>query len=293
MTDNLKHLLGGYATGTLTPEENAALMEAALDDQELFDALADDETLRRYLADPAFRKDLLKATAPRPARVPWIAGLAVAAASLSIGVFWLTHREKEMPVVQMAVVRPSAVEPPVPSPAPKTAVAVRPRKQPTPIPANQVPESILEAVPSQPTQAKAKKEEPVPPPAPVVVNGQLGADALAGAVQSAAPVPKTPPAGATATFAPRSVVRTEALGRMALLPPSIVTGKITDVNATIITVNVGERAGVKIGERLDILHDNTNIGYVIINVTEPEYSVGKYTGEKTPAIGDIAATPKK
>ena len=43
MTPDLHKLLGGYAAGTLTPEERRALFDAALADQALFDALADEE----------------------------------------------------------------------------------------------------------------------------------------------------------------------------------------------------------------------------------------------------------
>ena len=38
--EDIKKLLGGYATGTLTTEEQQALFAAALEDQELFDSLA-------------------------------------------------------------------------------------------------------------------------------------------------------------------------------------------------------------------------------------------------------------
>jgi hypothetical protein len=34
--DEIKQLLGGYATGTLTPEERKTLFDAALQDQDLF-----------------------------------------------------------------------------------------------------------------------------------------------------------------------------------------------------------------------------------------------------------------
>ncbi len=37
--DEIRRLLGGYATNTLTDGERTALFEAALEDQELFDAL--------------------------------------------------------------------------------------------------------------------------------------------------------------------------------------------------------------------------------------------------------------
>ena len=64
--DKIHLLLGGYATGSLTPEENAALMAAALEDQILFDALMDEEALRETLADPATRVALLRALRSQP-----------------------------------------------------------------------------------------------------------------------------------------------------------------------------------------------------------------------------------
>ena len=53
--EDIKKLLGGYATGTLTAEEQQALFAAALEDQELFDALAREQALRDLLSDPASR----------------------------------------------------------------------------------------------------------------------------------------------------------------------------------------------------------------------------------------------
>ena len=59
--EDIRKLLGGYATGTLTEEERQALFEAALEDQELFDALAKEQPLRDLLEDPAARAQLLAA----------------------------------------------------------------------------------------------------------------------------------------------------------------------------------------------------------------------------------------
>ena len=59
-------LLGGYAAGTLTPEERQALFSAALEDQQLYDALVREEPLREVLADPAARAELLDALGIRP-----------------------------------------------------------------------------------------------------------------------------------------------------------------------------------------------------------------------------------
>ncbi len=59
MAKSLEHLLGGYATNTLTDEEKRELFEAVLHDQTLFDALADEEALKTMLADPKARQRIL------------------------------------------------------------------------------------------------------------------------------------------------------------------------------------------------------------------------------------------
>ena len=82
----IKKLLGGYATGTLTAEEQQALFAAALEDQELFDALAREQSLRDLLRDPAARAELLSALDAPASRFgfwqwlrrPVVAGLATA-----------------------------------------------------------------------------------------------------------------------------------------------------------------------------------------------------------------------
>jgi hypothetical protein len=60
MKQTAKRLLGGHVFGTLTQEEQRELHRTALDDQEVFDALVDDEPLREALADPVVRRDLLE-----------------------------------------------------------------------------------------------------------------------------------------------------------------------------------------------------------------------------------------
>jgi hypothetical protein len=63
--DEIKKLLGGYATGTLTEEERRTLFQAALRDQELFDALAGEQPLKELLEDPAARGRLLAVVGER------------------------------------------------------------------------------------------------------------------------------------------------------------------------------------------------------------------------------------
>ena len=64
--DEIRKLLGGYATGTLTETERNLLFSAALEDQELFNLLADEEVLREQLAEPATRQILLEELQRQP-----------------------------------------------------------------------------------------------------------------------------------------------------------------------------------------------------------------------------------
>src|SRR4051794_17262717 len=66
MTEDVRKLLGGYATGTLTQEERTLLYQAALEDASLFEALADEEALRDLLEDPRARAAVLNALENRP-----------------------------------------------------------------------------------------------------------------------------------------------------------------------------------------------------------------------------------
>ena len=63
--EEIQKLLGGYATDTLTADERRALFEAALEDQELFDALAKEQALRDLWEDRSARAQLMAALGPR------------------------------------------------------------------------------------------------------------------------------------------------------------------------------------------------------------------------------------
>ena len=62
--EEFDRLLAGYATNQLSKEDAARLMEAAMADQTLFNALADEDVLRDTLADPQMKGELLRALAP-------------------------------------------------------------------------------------------------------------------------------------------------------------------------------------------------------------------------------------
>src|SRR6266516_4496625 len=113
--DDIQKLLGGYATGTLTPTEQQALFEAALEDQDLFDELAREQALRDLLRDPAAKAHLLTALDSNPPRW-WVTWWRPAAAAMAMA---------GVVVLAVVVVRNSAPKPVIVAlskpPAPLTA----------------------------------------------------------------------------------------------------------------------------------------------------------------------------
>ncbi len=87
MTDDPKHLLSGYAAEILTDDERRRLMAAALDDQEIFDRLVEEESWRRVLGAPGVRRELLAALdepGPLAAFFQWLRRPAVTLAAGSV-----------------------------------------------------------------------------------------------------------------------------------------------------------------------------------------------------------------
>jgi hypothetical protein len=123
--EDAKKLLGGFATGTLTDAEEQALYAAAMEDQDLFDALANEQGLRDLLRDPAAKARLLAALDVRP-RVWWwswkpaavLAMAGVAAVAVVVGT-----RQAPEPVALVAKVE--APRAPAAAPAPAPAVERR------------------------------------------------------------------------------------------------------------------------------------------------------------------------
>lgn len=93
MKREVEKLLGGWAAGTLTDEERRALMDAALEDQALFDQLAAEQPLKEALEDPAIRERIHSAATERRRGLfawhwAWGAAAGVAAVSvLTVAVF--------------------------------------------------------------------------------------------------------------------------------------------------------------------------------------------------------------
>ena len=104
MARDPKHLLPGYATDSLGEAERGELLRAALDDQELFDALVEEEGLRELLHDAAARQEVLavleeptcwerlRAWFERPATLLDLAAVGVVAAAAIVGLALVTLR---------------------------------------------------------------------------------------------------------------------------------------------------------------------------------------------------------
>src|SRR5947209_20584861 len=100
MTDDVRKLLGGYATGTLSEDERNQLYSAALQDEELFEALADEQVLKDLLDNSAARAELLRATEARPKRAIWkwlapVGALSVAAVLAVVGYSLLSNKPQD------------------------------------------------------------------------------------------------------------------------------------------------------------------------------------------------------
>ncbi|MBM3760920.1 MAG: hypothetical protein FJW36_11805 [Acidobacteria bacterium] len=114
----MQALLSAYAAGTLSNEQRDRLFEKALNNQALFDALADEEAMKAALANPQVKQQLLqqlrgfgqqRPTTPAPNRWLWV-GLAGA---LVVGVlsvaFW--PKPKEVPQI-VAMAKPESPQSP-------------------------------------------------------------------------------------------------------------------------------------------------------------------------------------
>ncbi|MGC9946497.1 MAG: hypothetical protein ABSF64_09040 [Bryobacteraceae bacterium] len=189
--EDIQKLLGGYATDTLSEAERRALYAAALEDQELFDALAKEQALREVLQDPAARQQLMEALGPAPValmargwrwlRRPAVLAMAGGMAVLLI-VAGLALRQPKHAAQQEALVADAITQTP-PTPVKPAAVAAEPTARPVRKTLKQTLAGALESKAEQappwpaPTAIGAPPAQPAPAaprPAPAGVGGQLG-----------------------------------------------------------------------------------------------------------------------
>lgn len=176
--DEIRKLLGGYATNNLTETERQALFEAALEDQELFDALHQEQALKELLADPVSRAQIRQAlekppSAARPRWWVWTAAAsAIAVVVLVVSVIRSHITEPQQRYAALSAPEPVAQQPPekksesdakaAPQPTRTRAAAA---KQAEPRPRNEHFNDVLTtSVPPLPA--------PTPPPPPALTASQ-------------------------------------------------------------------------------------------------------------------------
>jgi len=131
MSDDLRELIGRYATGSLSEQERARLFEAALDDQELFDELAREQGVRQLLVDPGARQRIERALEPPKRGAAWFALAAVSGLVAASAVIFVMMRPAPKPAPQVvAVVNPA--------PQPVQAIHQSPAAAPAPVHAEPV-----------------------------------------------------------------------------------------------------------------------------------------------------------
>ena len=158
MSDNqfdaeMQALLSAYAAGTLTKDEQKRLFEKSLDNQALFNAMTDEETMRATLDSPLVRQTLLRSLGHVNAkRGPieltksnnWL--WAALAACLVVGAATIAYWPTPKPATQVVAkaTKTQAISETTPIPAPKPAPKARAIVQAPPPPA-QAPAVLAES----------------------------------------------------------------------------------------------------------------------------------------------------
>ena len=186
--EDIRKLLGGYATGTLTEEERRTLFEAALTDQDLFNELSRDQELQELIADPAARRALLRAL-PEPERprlsLGWrwaLAGSLAAAAVVAIVIVRSSAPQPKPEPVLMAK-RQELSAPQAPQPARKAVV----KQDAVAAPAAQ-PAEVTAAVPTLSSEEPALADASQSRAAPMMARSAIGVAQFAARAPSQASI---------------------------------------------------------------------------------------------------------
>src|SRR5260370_19433267 len=186
--EEIRKLLGGYATNTLTDAERKVLFEAAVDNQELFNAMQEEQALKDLLSDPVSREQVRQALAiPAPAKQVagwwsqwWAWGSAASAVVTAILIVtiikWNPGKPQRQEVAATHVMSP-ADQPPAahtreaspPASKPEPARAKTFRKSPPAVGPSQRKDEVAVAgqaptPPPPPPPAPAQESERAPPP---------------------------------------------------------------------------------------------------------------------------------
>jgi len=190
--EEIRKLLGGYATNTLTESERSALFEAALDDQDLFNALQDEQALKELLADPASRQLIRHALEQSSASqriawwstsTRWMLGGAIAAAVATLLIVAVIQQRRPQPEPARRVEVASNQEqakPPLDQEAPKEPQK-SPKPQPPPgRPLNGRSHDLIKLQPERPSEQPSPSSPQAQAEPPNNVNVETAPRAIGG-----------------------------------------------------------------------------------------------------------------
>jgi outer membrane biosynthesis protein TonB len=268
--DEIRSLIGGYATGSLSAAERSALFEAALDHQELFDELAREQALKELLDAPGVKARLMAAVAPRRENIWWksvwawaAAGAFATAVIAGIVLFKTSPPPQELarvivpstpgppPIAPTAVVPPPVVSPPVVPPQVIPPPVIQKEAAP-PVPAA-APKIVAPASAPSPTPEPAlpkAEAAPAPPPA-AQANAAADSQTVYGAVSVGA-LAGGGGRGGAATAATSGAIRAQSLAALAAKPPRLAFDyrltpegvlRIEPASAGFLTVEVSDTLG--------------------------------------------------
>jgi hypothetical protein len=217
--DDIKDLIGRYATGSLSAEEQKRLFDAALDDQDLFNEIAQEQDIKQLLAEPGARDRLIHALQPPPRRTAWIFGVSATAALTAVIAIVLMRpapKTQQVAIVKnppvSAETAPSVppaeaattVTAPAPKPPDSTPLADKRRAGPQPSAVAQssgVPQPVKQKTADEPAREASKDVDSVEKREKKSEN-KVEDRKETDQVAAAAPVAAPPPAAAPATVTP-------------------------------------------------------------------------------------------
>jgi hypothetical protein len=208
--DEIRKLLGGYSTNALSADERRTLFEAALEDQELFNALQDEDALRALLADPISREQVRSALETPRKDGPresfwsrrWLLGVAIPAVVAVILIVIMNRANAPRLIAPPAQIASNQVASNQPSEIRKAApLEAKPAAKKQAIAKAKAPDQVARAIPPLaprlPAPAPAQFESPraatarvsiravAPAPIPDTVRQQFAAGLANGFVSNA------------------------------------------------------------------------------------------------------------
>lgn len=289
--EEIRGLIGAYASGSLTEEERGVLFNAALEDQEIFDELAREQALKDAIEQPGARERLLRSLAPKPWWRPmWVwatAGAAVVA--LICGIILIRSGAPPQQIARVEVPAPPA--PPQQQATPKVAVNPEPHAQ------QRLPPKVAQgpagtAAQREPAPAQPRAAAAAPPPAsigsmiggiPAGVGGARGGGGGGGAGPRALAAPMAARAPVPPGFSFDYSVTPDGLLRITAGANGFLS--VSSDNGTSVSDVLSSRQ-VQAGSMTELrLPANTVTAIILFSARERTYLAGDFAASQDPLSG--------